>query len=62
MKYTQAGWLVALWLLAIPGYSFQLRVEQPLPPNTESAGQQFIDVILERESGDGTAACQVDGN
>ncbi len=62
MKYSQAVWLVVLWSFSIPGYSFQLRVEQSLPPNAESVGQQFIDIILERESGDGTAACQVDGN
>ncbi len=60
MKLTRWGLVVLLCSIAVPGYGYQLRAVQGAPVDDESAGQEFIEVVLEREPGD-VGACQVDG-
>ncbi len=60
MKLTRWGLVVLLCSIAVPGYAYQLRAVQGAPVDDESAGQEFIEVVLEREPGD-VGACQVDG-
>ena len=60
MKFARTGLIVLLCWVTLPAYAYQLRAVQGAPVNDESAGQEFIEVVLEREPGD-VGACQVDG-